>query len=43
MFYITSLFLFGKCFGLFDLYYGCVDKNQNTLLIPEEIMSETIE
>lgn len=43
MFYVTSLFLFGKCFGLFDLYYVCVDQNQNTLLIPEEIMSEVNE
>lgn len=43
MFYVTSLFLFGKCFGLFDLYYVCVDQNQNTLLTPEDTMSEIIE
>lgn len=41
MFYVTSLFLFGKCFGLFHLYYVCVD--QNTLLTPGDTMSEIIE
>lgn len=39
MFYVTSLFLFGRCFGLFVL---CLCRSESEYF-PEEIMSGIIE